>query len=500
MKHEIVEAGAPARRCAVYTRKSTSAGLEKDFNSLDAQREACEAFIKSQPGWKTVDARYDDGGYTGANLDRPAFKRLLADIEAGKIDVVVCYKIDRVSRSLLDFLDLMRRFERQGTALVSITQNFSTADAMGRLVLHMLASFAEFERAMIAERTRDKISAARRKGKWTGGPTPYGYRLVGGKLTVDDREAEIVRVIFDGYRRERSFVRLIDQLTEAGQTRRDGLWTKDALLRVLKNPVYAGRIRGGSETYVGEHTAIVEPEGFDEVQAMFGQAEHFLKRRSPSYLLRGIARCGTCGEALTPASTKKGMRRYRYYRCDTRSKRGSGSCTGKNMPARLLEDAVVARLGEAVSDPRAASDYQRTVSTRVGDERAALEKERVDLPKEIARLAGEVRGLLATVERTDGAARRVADRHLGDVSNALEAKEKRLAIVEERLAVLREVTVHAEWVAHTLEQLPRLWESLTPANRERLVQALVERVVIDAGDRVMIQLVAPWAESVGETS
>jgi site-specific DNA recombinase len=160
------------RRCAIYTRKSTSVGLEQDFNSFDAQREACAAYIKKQPGWSLVADLYDDGGFTGANIERPAFQRLLADIDAGKIDVVVVYKVDRLSRSLLDFAKLMERFSRSGASFVSVTQNFSTADAMGRLTLNMLMSFAEFEREMIGERTRDKIAAARRKGKWTGGPGP----------------------------------------------------------------------------------------------------------------------------------------------------------------------------------------------------------------------------------------------------------------------------------------------------------------------------------------
>ena len=168
-----------SRRCAIYTRKSTAAGLEQDFNSLDAQREACAAYIGRQPGWTLVDDRYDDGGFTGANIERPAFQRLLADIEAGKIDVVVVYKVDRLSRSLLDFAKLMERFGKAGASFVSVTQNFSTADAMGRLTLNMLMSFAEFEREMIGERTRDKIAAQRRRGKWTGGTVPLGYTRPG---------------------------------------------------------------------------------------------------------------------------------------------------------------------------------------------------------------------------------------------------------------------------------------------------------------------------------
>ena len=197
-------AKAEIRRCAIYTRKSTARGLDQEFNTLDAQYETCERYVTGQTGWQLVPERYDDGGFTGANLERPAFQRLEADIQAGKIDIVVVYKVDRLSRSLLDFAKVMDRFNQAGTAFVSVTQNFSTADAMGRLTLNMLMSFAEFEREMIAERTRDKIAAARRRGKWTGGTVPIGYKAIDKKLIIDEVEAPIVREIFDLYEQHRS--------------------------------------------------------------------------------------------------------------------------------------------------------------------------------------------------------------------------------------------------------------------------------------------------------
>ena len=241
------------RRCAIYTRKSTSIGLDQDFNTLDAQREACERYIEGQAhdGWQLIPDHYDDGGFTGANLERPAFQRLITDIEAGKIDIVVVYKVDRLSRSLLDFSQVMDRFNQAGAAFVSVTQNFSTADAMGRLTLNMLMSFAEFEREMIAERTRDKIAAARRKGKWTGGPVPLGYDVVDKRLVINDLEAVVVRELFDLYEQHRSALTTARVLNERGRTtkrhrakngnlRKSRKWTKDAVLRVLKNSVIAG--------------------------------------------------------------------------------------------------------------------------------------------------------------------------------------------------------------------------------------------------------------------
>ena len=262
--------GTDTKRCAIYTRKSTTMGLEQEFNSLDAQRESGLAYIQRQTGWKVVDERYDDGGFTGANTDRPAFTRLLADVEAGKIDVIVVYKVDRLSRSLLDFAKMMERFTAAGVSFVSVTQNFSTADAMGRLTLNMLMSFAEFERSMISERTRDKIAASRRKGKWTGGPVPFGYSVKDKKLLVNEVEAQIVREAFTLFLQHRQMAMVARTLTERGLLPRgssrppeEGLrWSKDAIARVLRNPLYAGFMMYGDELYPGEHPRLIDESTF----------------------------------------------------------------------------------------------------------------------------------------------------------------------------------------------------------------------------------------------
>jgi site-specific DNA recombinase len=256
-RSETANATVETRRCVIYTRKSTSVGLDQDFNSLDAQREACAAYIQRQPGWILVET-YDDGGYTGANIDRPAFQRLLADIDAGRvgavlgqIDVVVSYKVDRLSRSLLDFAKIMERFNAAGASFVSVTQNFSTADAMGRLTLNVLMSFAEFEREMISERTRDKIAASRRRGKWTGGPVPLGYSVIDKKLVVNELEAVLVREIFALYHEHRSTLMVARVLNERqemtkrhsaqnGHLRKPRPWAQPDIVRILKNPVHAG--------------------------------------------------------------------------------------------------------------------------------------------------------------------------------------------------------------------------------------------------------------------
>jgi site-specific DNA recombinase len=268
-------------RCAIYTRKSSEEGLAQEFNSLDAQRESAEAYIISQrhAGWTAVAEHYDDGGYTGANLDRPALERLLADIEAGSIDCVMVYKVDRLSRSLLDFARLMGIFEKHGVNLVSVTQQFNTTASLGRLTLNILLSFAQFERELIAERTRDKMAAARRKGKWVGGRPVLGYDVAaeGGRLVVNEGEAQQVRAIFAAYLEHKSLSCVLSHLQQRQWTTKR--WTtKNArvypgrpyahqdVLRLLTNVIYTGKIRHHGQIFAGEHAAIVEDGVWQRVQ------------------------------------------------------------------------------------------------------------------------------------------------------------------------------------------------------------------------------------------
>src|SRR6266550_1633430 len=273
-------------RCAIYTRKSTEVGLEQNFNSLDAQREACLAYIQSQrhEGWKCLHARYDDGGYTGGNMDRPALKRLLADVEAGRIDCVVTYKIDRLSRSLLDFARIIGIFEKHHVSFVSITQQFNSATSMGRLVLNVLLSFAQFEREIISERTRDKIAATRRKGKWSGGFPVLGYDVDKEvlRLVVNPKEAVRVRTIFDLYLKHQGLLSVVRELarrgwrTKAWVTRKGRKlggrpFTKTSLHRLLTNVAYTGKTRYKTEVHQGEHPPLVDAELFQRVQALLRQ-------------------------------------------------------------------------------------------------------------------------------------------------------------------------------------------------------------------------------------
>jgi site-specific DNA recombinase len=480
------------KRAAIYTRKSTSAGLEQDFNSLDAQREACEAYIQNQAyqGWTLIDRRYDDGGFSGANIERPTFQQLLADVEAGNVDVIVVYKVDRLSRSLLDFAKLMDRFNRAGVTFVSVTQNFSTADAMGRLTLNMLMSFAEFEREMIAERTRDKIAAARRKGKWTGGQVPLGYDVVDKKLVINELEAVLVNDIFDLYLERRSALSVARELNEqkrqtkrrkkkpVGNGKAHG-WNKTDVLRVLKNPVYAGMISYRDEVYEAEHEGIVDRDRWQQAQDIL-DAKRRSQRGHPrnnGYLLRGLLYCDLCGAPYTTASTRKNGREYRYYRCTTKDKGGSAACTARQIPANAIEAFVVERIREATAEGTLAKEIQEKIGEQIGRRQKTLARERANLPKEIASASSEGTDLLRRLAEMEGPGKRFIEDRLEEVGNRQACLQERLAIVERDLAALENTKVDAEWVTQTLDAFSEVWDALTVENRRHLVHAIVDRVV-----------------------
>ena len=482
------------KRCAIYTRKSTTAGLEQDFNSLDAQREACEQYIRSQAslGWQIIPEAYDDGGFSGANVQRPAFQRLMQDVEAGKIDIVVVYKVDRLSRSLLDFAKLMDRFNRMNVAFVSVTQNFSTADAMGRLTLNVLMSFAEFKREMIAERTRDKMAAARRKGKWTGGPPPLGYNVVDRKLVVNEAEAALVRRLFDLYLDLRSAVSVARTLNAEcrttkhrvsanGTSRGARKWDKQSVLHVLRNPIPAGLVPCHDEVHEGQHQAIIDQVTYRRVQSLLDERRGQSTRhgRNPDYVLTGIIHCALCGSAYAPGSTRKGNREYRYYRCSKRDKGGIAACPAGPLPAQAIEGFVVERVRDALADGKLAADVTRTVKERLAGERTALLAERRDLPSKIAALSSEGKRLVDSVSNVNGAGQRLLDAKLQEVGDQLGRLEARLREVEHRLSLLDACEVEAGWVERCLASFEKVWDTLSAQNRGRLVRAVIERVEVD---------------------
>jgi site-specific DNA recombinase len=346
-------------RCAIYTRKSTEHGLELEFNSLDAQREACEAYIKSQAsqGWRALPEQYDDPAYSGGNLDRPALQRLLKDVDAGRVDVIVVYKIDRLTRSLADFAKLVEAFDAKSISLVAVTQQFNTTTSMGRLTLNVLLSFAQFERELSSERVRDKIAASRRKGKWTGGTVPLGYDAKDKKLVVNKTEAETVRYIFRRYIELQSFAKLVEDLDGKGiVTKRrttkvpkyqGGIpFTYGPLAHFLKNRLYTGDIGHKDKWFRGEHAAIIDRKTFDQVQQLLKSSSVRRKAtRSASQAMLQGKLFDDRGNRMSPSySTKNGIR-YRFY-VSSALLRGRKDAAGllARVPAAEIEEAVLSAL------------------------------------------------------------------------------------------------------------------------------------------------------------
>ncbi len=368
-------------RCVGYTRKSTTEGLDQDFNSLDAQRESIECYIASMKseGWVCLPDRYDDGGFSGGSMERPALKRLLEDSAAGKFQAVVVNRVDRISRSILDFVRIMETFEKYGVAFVSTTQQFNTSSSMGRLVLNILLSFAQFEREMIAERTRDKMSAARRRGKWTGGLPVLGYDVDprGGRLVVNLEEAQQVREIFQLYLKKGSILRVARALNRRGWRNkswvtRDGrhhqgqVFTKKTLQRLLNNVTYLGKVRFRGELYEGEHEAVVDTKLWERVQRQLASNRIQAKPREEvphPALLRGLLVCGggDCPMYLTYTS-KRGKVQYPYYVCSQAEKLGC-ACPTKRLPAQEIEDFVLSQVRQVTLD----SELVEKVFEKIGE-------------------------------------------------------------------------------------------------------------------------------------
>jgi DNA invertase Pin-like site-specific DNA recombinase len=415
-------------RCAIYTRKSTDENLDAEFNSLDAQRESAESYIASQrqEGWEALPDRYDDGGYSGGNLERPGLQRLLADVEAGRISCVLVYKLDRLSRSLLDFVKMIELFEHHQVSFVSVTQRFDTSTSMGRLMLNILLSFAQFEREIIGERIRDKLAATRKKGKYIGGPPVLGYDVdrERKRLVVDEGEATLVRTIFSRFVATGSTTRLAQELNEQGHTTKcwttkQGItragkpWSKARLYQVLHNPLYLGEVTHKGERYPGEHEAIISRELWEQAHAVLAKhcrARGERARAKGPALLRGILRCAHCGCVMGPVFTKRRGRMYRYYLCLHASRHGHSSCPTRSLAAGEIEGLVVE----------------------------------------------QVRGLLRSPEALVKSCREVQSKGRGRGGEASLPRGRELA--------------------EALAGLDRLWDRLSPGEQERIVQSLVKQV------------------------
>ena len=364
---------APRKRCAIYTRKSTDEGLDQDYNSLEAQRDAGLAFVASQrhEGWMAVPDGYDDGGYSGGNLDRPGLKRLMADIEAGRVDIVVVYKIDRLTRSLTDFAKLVDVLDRNGVSFVSVTQQFNTTTSMGRLTLNILLSFAQFEREVTGERIRDKIAASKAKGMWMGGTPPLGYDVVDRKLLVNEPEADLVRYIFRRYAEHGSAAELVRELaiegrttkawqTQNGQFREGRPIDQQYLFKLLRNRIYLGEIQHKDTSFPGQHEAIIDQDTWDLVHAFVDRRKQGPREGVTQHpaLLAGLLHAPDGQLMIHSYTRKKNGRLYRYYVPYLHKRRNAGATLTPGvtdigpLPAADIEAAVLEQIQQALRAPQ----------------------------------------------------------------------------------------------------------------------------------------------------
>jgi site-specific DNA recombinase len=476
----------PGVRCAIYTRKSTEEGLEQEFNTLDAQRESGEAYIAAQKheGWVCLPDRYDDGGYTGGNMDRPALARLLKDIEAGRVDCIVVYKVDRLSRSLMDFARMMSVFDKHKVSFVSVTQQFNTTHSMGRLTLNILLSFAQFEREIISERTRDKMAASRRKGKWAGGRPLLGYDLQtlpgSTKLVVNASEAAQVRAMFEIYLLHGALVPATSDIDARGW--RNKAWTtksgrvfpakrfdKSSLFALLTNITYIGKVRYKEEVHPGEHEGIVPQDLFERVQATLkrnGRTGGAEVRNKYGALLRGILTCATCQRAMTHAYTAKGDKHYRYYVCAEAQKRGWHVCETKSVPALEMEDYVVKRVKSIGKDQELARAVVRDARRHAQEECERLEAEIAALDRDLKRNHAEIRSLVG----------KNATALMASLNDRIQSDTTRREQAQAQLDHLRKTMVDEVQAMAALAKFDPVWITMSPREQARLLSLLIESV------------------------
>lgn len=487
----------PKTRCAIYCRKSTEDGLEQEFNSLDAQREAGEAYIASQKneGWVCLPDQYNDGGFSGGNMDRPGLRKLLNDIEAGRVDCVVVYKVDRLSRSLMDFARMMETFEKHNVSFVSVTQQFNTTHSMGRLTLNILLSFAQFEREIIGERIRDKIAAQRRRGQWAGGIPVLGYDVdrtgPSPKLILNPAESVRVREIFELYLKLGSLLPVVEELerrdwrnkawtTKKGRPRGDRAFDKGSLHALLTNPIYIGKIRHKSEIFDGVHDPIVSEEVFRQVQKQLQRNSRtggVEVRNKHGALLKGLLVCKACERAMTHTFTGKGGKRYRYYTCMRAIQNGRRSCPSGSLPASEIEQAVIDQFRELAASPVLREEVLKQAVDAATATSDALKRERQQLARQIATHHAAIRRLAIAANTTPEATSGIAELH-----DRITATEERVAELDAEIRASETERLNQADVDAAFMDFDGLWNTLSPREQARSLALVIQRVEFDADD------------------
>ena len=478
---------------AVYTRKSTNKGLDADLTSLDVQRDLAVQFIEKK-SWLYVSTRYDDGGYSGSTLKRPALQRLLRDAEDRKFDKVVCYKYDRISRNTYESLWLERKLERLGIEIISVTEPVYNDDPMGRAARDMSRVFAQLEREMSAARTRDKVRAARRDGRWTGGYLLLGYDLHpdGGQLITNPHELEQAIQIFQLYLRHKSLQRTCDELQRRGWTMkawitRDGRptggqpFTKASLQRFLSNVLLIGKMTCGDEIHEGQHEAIVPTSLFEQVQSQLNENRRTrgaVTRNKHGFLLRGLVSCAACQASRTANTTRKGPRAYKYYVCSSAQRHGYETCPCPSIPAYKLEGLILDQIRAVGRDPILQNNFLEAACSHQDEVRKQLDADLARAAKQQSTTQDEIKGLLKALADGSVTGTSIANR-IAELEAALETLGQKVTDIQTEIESHSQLRPNPSDLAESLSVFDEIWEVLLPAEKERVIGLLIDTIDYD---------------------
>ncbi|MEZ6094375.1 MAG: recombinase family protein [Pirellulaceae bacterium] len=497
----------PKTRCAIYTRKSHEEGLDQEFNSLDAQRQAAEAYVKSQvhEGWTLLRQRYDDGGISGGTLDRPALNDLMEDIRDGKVDCVIVYKVDRLSRSLMDFARLIDLFDEHNVTFVSVTQQFNTTTSMGRLTLNILLSFAQFEREIIGERIRDKKLLTARQGKYIGGQPKLGLDIIDRKYVINTEEAKLVKRMFKMLLQLQSCRKVAEVLnaeghrmkqyeTKTGRTMGGDRWKGRNVYDVLTDRKYIGKIEHKGIAYDGEHPAVIDESLFNEVAEVLSSNRTYTHKHQAKRfaLLRRMLHCGECGSLVQPAWTRNHGREYRYYTCSKRIKSGYGKCSLPSLPAGEIESVVVDQLRETLRNPAIIAQTFREVAASAT--KGVLTNPNGDLENLRTRRKQQIENAIRSLLALDDQRGEFLQSELGRSWRTEHHKQHNRRLETSTPPIYGE-DICLDDVSQALQQLDPIWEMLVPDEQRRILELLVERIVVSK-DQVSVHFRADGIEQI----
>jgi site-specific DNA recombinase len=472
----------PQTICALYTRVSSRNQLDGDYGSMETQRERLEAYCKSQDNY-TVHRVYEDGAYSAETTDRPALKQMLADIRSGKVNCVLAYKIDRLTRSVKDFHLLMDIFDKYNVKFVSITQSLDTQHPMGRLLRNILLDFAQFEREMTADRTRDKMHQRAQKGMWNGGTIAYGYRSDNKKLLKDETEAPRVQFVFQWFSKDPSISRLRAELRRRGWLTRTGLpWTKTVLSYMLRNPVYLGKVSFNEKTYQGEHEPIIDEALFHKVQSLQRETVHATTTMKRPFLLKGLLKCSDCGSYMSPHYAQKrrkdgSIHRTSYYRCTRTMRFDNSVCRIKQMNADQTESAVIENLYDLTQNEATLDASIQELNRDLQGKIAPLQKEASEVKARLAELETEIDRFMQALGKGTISVERL-EKELEQRETSRKTLQIRYDDLQQKINEDAAYDYNAELVKHNLRDFRKVFHALKPPEQTEALQCMLKQITV----------------------